>query len=189
VCRGEDDRAGQGHVHQDLHQRDAAEFDDIAQNETHSQCDNPDLQPEFVRLDAGVEDAVQADGVGDDKADDDRRQHILDVGHCPMIMVRKRIPPHLRVLAEQADRDQQQDTRHIRQQVTAGETRLPGRIRLINNYGAHHVTTESWAAAQPRPTAPQSRPRSWPTNQRLSVRGVHPSLVRHRHRSRSPQSP
>jgi hypothetical protein len=153
-------------------------------------CDNPDLQPEFVRLDPSAEDAVQADGIGGDKADDNRPQHILDVGHCPMLMVRKRIPPQLRVLAEQADRDQQQDTRHICQQVAAGETGLlPGRIRLINNYGAHRVTTESWAAAQPRPTAPQSRPRSWPTNQRLAVRGVHPSLVRHRHRSRSPKSP
>ncbi len=114
----ENDRAGQGHVHHDLHQRDAAEFDDIAENETHSERDNPDLQPEFVRLDTSAEDAVQADGVGDDKADDNRPQHILDVRHCPMLVVCKRIPPHLRVLTEQADRDQQHDARHVRQQVS-----------------------------------------------------------------------
>jgi hypothetical protein len=53
------------------------------------ECDNPDLQPEFVRLDASAEDAVQADGVGDDKADDNRPQHILDVRHGPMLVVRK----------------------------------------------------------------------------------------------------
>lgn len=79
----------QGHVHHDLHQRDATELDDITENETHSQCDDPDLQPEFVCLNASAEDAVQADGVGDDEADHNRPQHILDVGHCPMLMVRK----------------------------------------------------------------------------------------------------
>ncbi len=59
------------------------------ENETHSQCDDPDLQPEFVCLNASAEDAVQADGVGHDEADHNRPQHILDVGHCPMLMVRK----------------------------------------------------------------------------------------------------
>ena len=105
--RGENDRAGQGHVHQDLHQRDAAELDHVTENEPHAQGHDPDLQPELIGLDAGAKDAVQADGVGDEQAEDDRPQHVLDVRHPPMLVMCKRIPPDLGIFAQQADRDQQ----------------------------------------------------------------------------------
>jgi len=187
--RGQDDPSGQRHVDQDLHQRDTAQLDHIAEHETHAKSDNPDLQPEFIGLDAGAENSVQANGVGDEQAEDDRPQYVLDVRHPPMLLMCKRIPPDLGVLTKQADRDQQQDSRHVVQDVAAGETRLVRGLGLLGNHRAHRVTTESWAAVRPRPTAPRFRPRSSPTSRDLSVPGAQPSLVRHRRRSRSPQSP
>src|SRR5271156_2946427 len=130
---GQDDPTGQRHIDQDLHQRDTAQLDHIAENETYAKSDNPDLQPEFIGLDAGAEDPVQANGVGDEQAEDDRPQHVLDIRHPPMLVMRKRIPPDLGIFAKQADPDQEQDPRHVLQNVAAGEARLVSGLRLLGN--------------------------------------------------------
>ena len=101
-----------------------------------------------------------------------------------MVLVRSRIPPDLGVLAQQADRDQQQHTGHVGQDVAAGEPRLVGGIRLRRRRrcspGHHGILGSSPATASSTTTpatmvAHQSTPilasRSLPVNR--SLRSLH----------------
>ena len=61
------------------HQADAAEFGDVTEQKARAEQDDSGFQPEFVGGDAGLENSRDADGVGDDQADDDGPQYIFDI--------------------------------------------------------------------------------------------------------------
>jgi hypothetical protein len=106
----------------------------------------PDLQPEVISGHAGPEDGVQANGVGDEQADQDRPQHEFDVGEGPVLMLAECDPPDLGILAEQAHCDQQEHARYVGQHVLGGERLFGVFLVAVDGYCAHLVTTEFWGA-------------------------------------------
>src|SRR6266540_7477583 len=75
--RGHDrDRHRQFERHAD--QAHAAELDDVAEQESHAEQHDPNLQPELISLDAAPKHLRHADGVRHDETEDDGPQNIFD---------------------------------------------------------------------------------------------------------------
>ena len=70
---------GRSQLERDAHQADAAQLDDVAEQEPDAEQDDAGLQPELVGVDAGAEDFGHADGVRHDQPEHDRPQHVFDV--------------------------------------------------------------------------------------------------------------
>ena len=60
-------------------------MEDVAQQEAGTEQNDAGFEPELIGGDAGLEDAGNTDGVGDEQADDDGPQDIFDVGEGYMV--------------------------------------------------------------------------------------------------------
>ena len=76
VHEGEREREREG----DKQQRDAAEMEHVAEQEAGAEQDDAGLEPELIGGHAGLKDARDAGGVGDEQADDDGPEHVFDIG-------------------------------------------------------------------------------------------------------------
>ena len=74
------ERERQGKLDEDEDEGDAAEVEDIAEDETRTEKDDSGLEPKVVGGDSSAEDSRQAEGIGDEDADEDRPEDVLDVG-------------------------------------------------------------------------------------------------------------
>ena len=75
----------EGELDEDQDERDAAQPGDVAEDEAGAEQDDAGLQPELVGGDAGAEDAREADGVGDEDAEEDGPEDVLDVGQGEVV--------------------------------------------------------------------------------------------------------
>jgi len=75
----------QGDLDEDQKEGDAAEFSDIAKDEAGTKQDDAGLEPELVGSHTPAKDLGNADGVGDDEADKDGPEDVLDVGQHKMV--------------------------------------------------------------------------------------------------------
>ncbi len=71
---------GEGELDKDQDEGDAAEVEDIAEDEASAEKNDACLEPELVGCDAGAEDAGEADGVGDDDTDENGPEKVVYVG-------------------------------------------------------------------------------------------------------------
>src|SRR5262249_30575852 len=65
---------------EDEDEGDSAELEDVAEDETRAEKDDSGLEPELVGGDAGAEDACDADCVGDEDAEENAPEDVLDIG-------------------------------------------------------------------------------------------------------------
>ena len=63
----------------------AAELEDVSEQEAGAEQHDARLEPEIVCGDAGAEDLRHADGVRDHQPDQDRPEHVLDVGQGEVV--------------------------------------------------------------------------------------------------------
>ena len=70
---------------EDEKERDAAEAENVAEDEAGAEQDDAGLKPELVRSDTGAEDARQTDGVGDEDAEEDGPKDVFDVGEGDVV--------------------------------------------------------------------------------------------------------
>ena len=99
----------QGQFEDDADEADAAELDDVAEQEAHAEQHDAGLQPELVGVDAGAEDLRHADRVRHDQAEDDRPQHVFDVGQRQLMRLAVRGDRLFGELAGVADDAEQQE--------------------------------------------------------------------------------
>ncbi len=71
--------------------------------------DDAGFEPELVGGDAGAEDAVNADGVGDEDAEEDRPEDVLDVGDDVVMGLGVGVDEVLDELARVADDGEESD--------------------------------------------------------------------------------
>ena len=90
-------------------ERDAAELGDVAEDKARAQQNDAGFEPELVGGDACAEDARQADGVGDEHADEDCPEDVFDVGQHEMVSFAVARDGLLDELAGVADDGQQRD--------------------------------------------------------------------------------
>ena len=69
----------------DEEKADAAELEDVAEEEARAQEDDACFEPEFVSGHAGLEDFGDADGVGDEQAEENGPEDVFDVGEDPVV--------------------------------------------------------------------------------------------------------
>ena len=71
----------------DRHAREAhaAQLDDVAEHEADAEQHDAGLEPELVGVHAGAKDRRDADRVGDHQAEDDRPEHVFDVGQRQVV--------------------------------------------------------------------------------------------------------
>jgi hypothetical protein len=96
---------------EDKDQRDAAKFEDVSKDEASAEQDDARLQPELVRGDPSAKDARQADCVGDEDAEENRPEHVLDVGQNEVVSFAVGVDEVLDELAGKANDRQQRDAR------------------------------------------------------------------------------
>ena len=89
---------------------DAAQFPDIAQEEARAQEDDACLQPELVGGDAGLEDLREAEDIGNDQANEDGPEDVLDVGDSQMVALGIGIDVFFEELAGETDGKEQGQT-------------------------------------------------------------------------------
>ena len=94
---------------EDEDEGDAAEFEDVAEDEACAEEDDAGLEPEVVGGDAGAEDARDADGVGDDDAEEDGPEDVLDVGEGDVVGLGPGVEEVLDELAGVADDEEERD--------------------------------------------------------------------------------
>ena len=105
---------------------------------------------------ARAEYPMQANSVGEHQPDEDRPQDVLDVGHRPVLVFGRGQPPYFGVFAQQADDDEQRETREV-VDYSCGGKRIAGEGVVINPIlvganGVHAITTESSAGHRARPS-------------------------------------
>src|ERR1700689_3006393 len=94
-------------------------MEDVAEQEARAEKHDAGLQPEFVRGDAGLKDARDADRVCDEKAEDDSPEDILDVGEGKVVRLGVGGDGLLNEFSGVAHGDEQEQSRDERENAAA----------------------------------------------------------------------
>src|SRR3954463_3177762 len=103
------DGDGDGKLDGDEAERDSAQAQDVAEEVAGAEEHDSGLEPEVVSGDAGTEDLGDAHGVGDDQAEDDRPEDVLDVREREVMGLAVVAQESLADLARIADGEQEED--------------------------------------------------------------------------------
>ena len=118
---------GESECDEDEDEGDSAELQDVSEDEARAEEDDSCLEPELVGRYAGTEDAGEADGVGDESAEEDGPEDVLDVGEGDVMGFGVGVEEVLDELACVADDGEQGDSG----QEAEERGRLLGRARRV----------------------------------------------------------
>ena len=76
---------GESDGDEDEDEGDPAELEDVSEDEACAEQNDSGLEPELVCGDAGAEDAGETDGVGDESAEEDGPEDVLDIGEGDVV--------------------------------------------------------------------------------------------------------
>jgi hypothetical protein len=103
-------------------EREAADAEDVGEDELGGYEDDAELEPELVGGDAGMEEAREREGVGEDEAEDDGPEDVLDLREGVVMSVEVEAE-RFEGFAGEADGEEQQRSRDEREEL-AGSRRL-----------------------------------------------------------------
>src|ERR1700674_499763 len=106
------EREGAGDFNGHENEADAAELQYVTEQKPGAEQHDPRLQPEFIRGDACTEHFRNADGVGDQEAEDDSPQDVLDIRKRPMMRLGVSADVLLQKFARVADGGKQENSRN-----------------------------------------------------------------------------
>ena len=104
-------------LEEDEDQRHAADVQDVAENELGADEDDAELQPQLVGGDAGAEDLRQRHRVGDEEAEDDGPEDVLNAREGDVVRCLEPGSHGFQSLTGDTDPEEQQRSRHQRQEL------------------------------------------------------------------------
>lgn len=123
---------------------DAAELEHVAQDKARAEKDDSRLEPELIGRDAGAEDTGKADGVGDEDAEEDGPEDVLDIGEGEVVGLRVGVDGVFGGLAGVADEGKESDAGQKRGKRSGLIGEAGGAEIASGGRGGHGLFLDRW---------------------------------------------